>query len=110
MANNRKYFLKTIDSNAFFELSDTTKLLYYALAAKADDNGIIHDVVSIIKKNKVQFEDFCILEQKRYIFTFGIPFEPLHGLTVITVIYLEAIRNDAEEPIKRLYEMRSRFI
>ena len=75
---DRRMFAKTIiDSDAFLDMPQSTQLLYFHLAMRADDDGFINNPKSIARNVKCNEDDLKILAMKKFI----IPFES--GIVVI---------------------------
>lgn len=77
MAQRRMFSLKVIDTDNFLDMPQTTQLLYYNLAMRADDDGFVANPRRIIKMTSGNPDDLKVLIGKRYI----IPFEK--GICVI---------------------------
>ena len=71
-------FAKTIiDSDAFIDMPVTARLLYYDLAMRADDDGVINSPKKIMRMIGASQDDLSILILRKFI----IPFE--NGVVVI---------------------------
>ena len=71
-------FAKTIiDSDAFIDMPSTSRLLYYDLAMRADDDGFVNSPKKIAKMTGASQDDLGILAMRKFI----IPFD--NGVVVI---------------------------
>ena len=71
-------FAKTIiDSDAFLDMPQSTQLLYFHLAMRADDDGFVNKPKSIMRDSRSNDDDLRLLIAKKFI----IPFES--GVIVI---------------------------
>ena len=71
-------FAKTIiDSDAFLDMPQSTQLLYFHLAMRADDDGFVNKPKSIMRDSRSNDDDIKLLRAKKFI----IPFES--GVIVI---------------------------
>ena len=71
-------FAKTIiDSDAFLDMPQSSQLLYFHLAMRADDDGFINNPKSIMRNVKCNEDDLKLLIVKKFL----IPFES--GVVVI---------------------------
>lgn len=77
MAQKRMFSLKIIDTDLFIEMPQSTRLLYYELCMRADDDGFVASPNKIRKITGCSEDDYKILMAKQYI----IPFES--GICVI---------------------------
>lgn len=77
MAQRRMFSLKVIDTDLFMEMPQTTRLLYYDLCMRADDDGFVSSPKKIMKMVGCSEDDLKILLAKKYV----IPFES--GICVI---------------------------
>ena len=77
MAERRMFAKTIIDSDAFLDMPQTTQLLYFHLAMRADDDGFINNPKSIMRNARCTDDDLKLLAVKKYI----IPFE--NGIVVI---------------------------
>jgi len=71
------FSLKVIDTDLFLEMPQSTRLLYYELCMRADDDGFVASPKKIMKMTGCSDDDYRILMAKQYI----IPFES--GICVI---------------------------
>lgn len=77
MAERRMFAKTIIDSDAFLDMPQSTQLLYFHLAMRADDDGFINNPKSIMRNVKCNEDDLKLLITKKFI----IPFES--GIVVI---------------------------
>lgn len=77
MAQRRMFSLKIIDSDKFIEMPTSTRLLYYDLSMRADDDGFVGSPKKILKMIGASEDDLKVLISKQFI----IPFES--GVCVI---------------------------
>lgn len=77
MAERRMFAKTIIDSDAFIEMPTSTRLLYFDLGMRADDDGFINSPKKIIKMTGASEDDLKILITKNFV----IPFET--GVVVI---------------------------
>lgn len=62
--------LKIVDTDKFLEMPATTRLLYYDLCLRADDDGFIASPQKIIKIIGANTDDLRVLISKKYVFYF----------------------------------------
>lgn len=77
MAERRMFAKTIIDSDAFIDMPTTTRLLYYDLSMRADDDGFINSPKKICRMTGASDDDLKLLAMKKFI----IPFES--GVVVI---------------------------
>lgn len=77
MAKKRMFSLDIIDTDVFMDMPQTSRLLYYELCMRADDDGFVASPKKIMKMVGCNEDDFRILIGKQFI----IPFET--GIVVI---------------------------
>lgn len=70
MAQRRMLSLKVIDTDMFLEMPQSTRLLYFDLNMRADDDGFVSCPKKIIKITNASEDDFKILCAKKYIIPF----------------------------------------
>lgn len=93
MAQRRMFSLKIIDTDQFLEMPISSRLLYYELGMRADDDGFINDWKKIIKFSGLSEDDLRVLIAKKYI----IPFDT--GVIVIKHWRMNNyLRNDRYSP------------
>jgi hypothetical protein len=71
------FSLKVVDTDEFMDMPQSTQLLYYNLAMRADDDGFIGNLKKIMRISGCADDDVKVLVAKRYI----IPFDS--GICVI---------------------------
>lgn len=100
MAERRMFAKTIIDSDAFIDMPVTTRLLYYDLGMRADDDGFVNSPKKIMRMVGASQDDLAILISKKFI----IPFET--GVVVIKHWRIHNyIRNDRYKPTKYEEEM-----
>lgn len=100
MAERRMFAKTIIDSDAFIDMPVTTRLLYYDLGMRADDDGFVNSPKKIMRMVGASQDDLAILISKKFI----IPFET--GVVVIKHWRIHNyIRNDRYKPTKYEDEM-----
>lgn len=77
MAERRMFAKTIIDSDAFLDMPTSSRLLYYDLSMRADDDGFINNPKKIARITGATTDDLTILATKKFI----IPFES--GVVVI---------------------------
>ncbi len=77
MAERRMFAKTIIDSDAFLDMPQSSQLLYFHLAMRADDDGFINNPKSIMRNVKCNEDDLKLLIVKKFL----IPFES--GVVVI---------------------------
>ena len=77
MARRRMFSLDIIDTDLFIEMPQTSRLLYYELCMRADDDGFVSSPKKIQKMVGCSDDDFKVLITKKFI----IPFDT--GIVVI---------------------------
>ena len=77
MAERRMFAKTIIDSDAFIDMPSTSRLLYYDLAMRADDDGFVNSPKKIAKMTGASQDDLGILAMRKFI----IPFD--NGVVVI---------------------------
>lgn len=93
MANRRMFSLSVVDTDTFLEMPVTSRLLYYDLGIRADDDGFVGNWKKILRMASLSEDDMKILIAKRFI----IPFES--GVIVIRHWKLNNyLRNDRHTP------------
>lgn len=71
------FSLKIVDTDAFLDMPQTSQLLYYSLAIRADDDGFVSNPKKIMRMLGSQEDDYKVLVVKKFV----IPFES--GVCVI---------------------------
>ena len=77
MANNRMFSLSVVDTDNFLELPISSRLLYYELGMRADDDGFVDSWRKILLFTGLKEDDMKVLIAKSFV----IPFES--GVIVI---------------------------
>jgi hypothetical protein len=77
MAERRMFAKTIIDSDAFLDMPQSTQLLYFQIAMRADDDGFINNPKSIMRNVGCKEDDLKLLAAKKFI----LPFES--GVVVI---------------------------
>lgn len=77
MANKRMFSLSVVDTDQFLEMPISSRLLYYELGMRADDDGFVSNWKKILSFTGLKEDDIKVLIAKKYI----IPFES--GVIVI---------------------------
>lgn len=70
MADKRMFSKKLISSDAFLDMPLTTQGLFFHLAMRADDDGIVDCPNKIVREVQATKADLDLLIEKRYILTF----------------------------------------
>jgi len=70
MAQRRMFSLKIIDTDNFIDMPISTRLLYYDLSMRADDDGFVSSPKKIIKIIGASTDDLKLLRAKDYIIAF----------------------------------------
>lgn len=64
------FSLKIVDTDAFLEMPQSSQLLYYHLAMRADDDGFVSNPKKIMRMVGSQDDDYKILLAKRFVIAF----------------------------------------
>jgi hypothetical protein len=100
MAERRMFAKTIIDSDAFLDMPQSSQLLYFHLAMRADDDGFINNPKSITRNVKCNEDDLTLLTAKKFI----IPFQS--GIVVIKHWKIHNyIRSDRYKRTKCLEEL-----
>jgi len=70
MATRRMFSLQIIDTDAFIDMPQSSQLLYFHLAMRADDDGFIANPKKIMKMIGSQDDDMKVIMTKRFIIIF----------------------------------------
>jgi hypothetical protein len=70
MARKRMFDIEIIDTDLFLEMPISTRLLYYDLSMRADDDGFISNYKKILRMTGTSEDDLKILLTKQYILPF----------------------------------------
>ena len=99
MANRRMFSMTIIDTDAFLEMPDSSQVLYFHLAMRADDDGFISNPKRISRMIGASDDDLKLLVTKEFL----IPFES--GVCVIRHWRLHNyIRKDRYTPTFHKFE------
>lgn len=77
MANKRMFSLSVVDTDNFIEMPISSRLLYYELGMRADDDGFVDSVKKILAFTGLKEDDLKVLITKKFL----IPFD--NGVIVI---------------------------
>ena len=77
MAQRRMFSLKVIDTDEFLDMPTSSRLLYYDLSMRADDDGFVSAPKKVLRMTGASIDDLKILTSKGFL----IPFES--GVCVI---------------------------
>ncbi|MDO4775543.1 MAG: replisome organizer, partial [Aerococcaceae bacterium] len=101
MAERRMFSNRIIDSDDFLDLPDTTKVLYFYLNMKADDDGFISNPRGIMRLLGAKQDDMKLLISKQFIIAFQ------SGVVVIKDWRIHNyIRNDRKKNTTHLEEQK----
>ena len=93
MAKKRMFSLSVVDTDLFLEMPVTSRLLYYELGMRADDDGFVDNWKKIMRMASLTEDDMKVLIAKKFI----LPFES--GVIVIRHWRLNNyLRNDRHIP------------
>lgn len=70
MAQRRMFSLKIVDTDAFLEMPQSSQLLYFHLAMRADDDGFIANPRRIMRMLGSSDDDYKVLLAKRFLLNF----------------------------------------
>lgn len=70
MANRRMFSLDVVDTDDFLDLPCSSRLLYYDLGMRADDDGFLNDVKKILRFTGATQDDLRILAAKGFVIIF----------------------------------------
>jgi DnaD/phage-associated family protein len=70
MARKRMFDIEIIDTDLFLDMPTSTRLLYYDLGMRADDDGFINNYKKIMKMTGTSDDDLKILFSKQYLIPF----------------------------------------
>ena len=71
MAKRRMISLEIIDTDTFLDIPKDSKLLYYELCIRADDDGFVASPKKIIKIVGCKNNDLKILVEKKFVIPFS---------------------------------------
>lgn len=78
MAKRRMFSIDVIDTDIFMDMPQSSRLLYYELCMRADDDGFVANPKKIIKIVGCSQDDFKVLISKKFVIVFNT------GIVVIT--------------------------
>ena len=70
MANKRMFSLSVVDTDSFLEMHLSSRLLYYELGMRADDDGFVDNWKKILAFTGLKDDDLKVLIAKKYIIPF----------------------------------------
>ena len=70
MAKRRMFSLDIIDTDIFMEMPQSSRLLYYELCMRADDDGFVSSPKKIMKMVGCSEDDFKVLITKQFVIPF----------------------------------------
>lgn len=70
MANKRMFSLSVVDTDQFLEMPLSSRLLYYELGMRADDDGFVANWKKILAFTGLKEDDLKVLVAKKYIIPF----------------------------------------
>ena len=70
MANRRMFSMKIVDTDAFLDMPQSSQLLYYSLAMRADDDGFVSNPKKIMKIAGSNDDVYKLLVGKKFIIPF----------------------------------------
>lgn len=70
MANRRMFSMKIVDTDAFLDMPQSSQLLYFHLAMRADDDGFVANPKKVMRMIGAQDDDYKVLLAKRFILVF----------------------------------------
>lgn len=89
MAQRRMISLKVVDTDEFVDMPIGSRLLYYDLSMRADDDGFVASPKKIMRMVNASEDDYKVLIAKRFLIQFG------SGVCVIRHWYIHnLIRSD----------------
>jgi hypothetical protein len=102
MANKRMFSLSVVDTDKFLEMPISSRLLYYELGMRADDDGFVNNWKKILLFTGLKEDDMKVLISKQFI----IPFDS--GVIVIRHWRLNNyLQNDRTKPTIYQKELKS---
>lgn len=70
MAQRRMFSKQIVDSDAFLDMPQSSRLLYFSLAMQADDDGFVGNPKNITRAVGASLDDMKVLLSKRFILSF----------------------------------------
>lgn len=64
------FSMQIVDTDAFLDMSQSSQLLYFHLAMRADDDGFVANPKKVMRMVGIQDDDFKILVAKRFLIIF----------------------------------------
>ena len=105
MANKRMFSLSVVDTDKFLEMPISSRLLYYELGMRADDDGFVDNWKKILLFTGLKEDDLKVLISKQFI----LPFES--GVIVIRHWRMNNyLQNDRTKPTIHQKEKAELFI
>ena len=102
MAQKRMFSLSVVDTDQFLEMPLSSRLLYYELGMRADDDGFVDNWKKILAFTGLKEDDLKVLIAKQFI----IPFDS--GIIVIRHWRMNNyLRNDRYKTTKHQEELKS---
>lgn len=71
MASRRMFSIQHINSDAFIELSNNAKVVYFYLMSKADDDGFINGLSSVLRVTNTSVDDVAELIENNFLMHMG---------------------------------------
>lgn len=71
MAQRRMFSLKIVDTDAFLDMPQSSRLFYYDLAMRADDDGFVSNPKKIMRMTGASEDDLKVLIGKKFILPFA---------------------------------------
>lgn len=101
MARRRMFSLDIVDSDQFIDLPISSKLLYYELGVRADDDGFVGNPKKVAKFADCTEEDIKVLEEKGFVYMFDSGILVIRHWTVNN-----QLRNDRYNPTYYMEEKK----
>lgn len=101
MANKRMFSVSVINTDQFFEMTAKAQALYFHMAVRADDDGMLENPRTIARMCGASAAELELLETKGYIITFP------SGVVAITHWFLHnTVQKDRQKPTIFQAELR----
>ena len=105
MAQRRMFSLKIVDTDAFLDMPQTSQLLYFHLAMRADDDGFVSNPKKVMRIIGANDDDIKVLLAKRFVLSFE------SGVVVIKHWRIHNyIQSDRYDPTLHLEEKKQLFL
>jgi hypothetical protein len=105
MAQRRMFSLKIVDTDAFLDMPQSSQLLYFHLAIRADDEGFVGNPKKVMKTCGANDDDMKVLLAKRFILAFD------SGVVIIKHWFIHNyIQSDRFTPTTYLDEKKQVFL